>query len=146
NQTSPPIASRRHYLRPLLFSLSSGMVGCDLSFLASDRSAAPMNIIGRQQGWRRLDSSLRAPSHPRWEEEEGYSPFVADELRRVFALLRYDHERDFLRGDRERALHPYAQERDASLQAYERALACLNRSQSPHQRLQVYYALGLAYL
>ncbi len=37
-------------------------------------------------------------------------------------------------------------ERDASLQAYDRALACLNRPQSPHQRLQVFYALGLIYL
>ncbi len=61
-----------------------------------------------QASWRRLESSLRTPSHPRWEEEEGYSPLVADELRRIFALLRYDHERDFLRGDRERALLPYA--------------------------------------
>jgi tetratricopeptide (TPR) repeat protein len=105
-----------------------------------------METMGRQQVWRRLDSSLRTPSHPRWEAEHGFSPLVADELRRILALLRYDHERDFLRGDRERVLHPYAQERDASLRAFERALACLNRPQSPHQRLQVFYALGLAYL
>jgi tetratricopeptide (TPR) repeat protein len=124
----------------------TAVVGCDFTFLARERNAAPMNTIGSQQGWRRLDSSLRTPGHPRWEEEEGYSPLVAEELRRIFALLRYDHERDFFRGDRERALHPYPQEHDTSLQAYERALACLNRSQSPHQRLQVYYALGLAYL
>jgi tetratricopeptide (TPR) repeat protein len=105
-----------------------------------------MNFLERQHGWRRLESSLRTPGHPRWEGEEGYSPLVAKELRRIFALLRYSHERDFFRGDRERALHPYPQERDASLQAYDRALACLNRSHSPHQRLQVFYALALAYL
>jgi tetratricopeptide (TPR) repeat protein len=105
-----------------------------------------MSAIGKQNSWRRLESSLRTPLHPCWEEEEGYSPLVADELRRIIALLRYDRERDFLRGDRERALHPYVQERDAGLQAFDRALACLNRPQSPHQRLQVFYALGLAYL
>jgi len=105
-----------------------------------------MNTFKTRGTWRQLESSLRTSLHPHWEEEEGYSPLVADELRQILALLRYDHERDFFRADRERALHPYPQEHDASLQAYERALACLNRPQSPHQRLQLYYALGLAYL
>lgn len=105
-----------------------------------------MDALGRQKTWRQLAPSLRTSNQPRWEEEEGYSLLINEELRRIFALLRYDHERDFLRGDRERALHPYAQERDASLQAYDRAMACLHRPQSPHQRLQVFYALGLAYL
>ena len=56
-----------------------------------------MDALGRQETWRQLESSLRTPSHPRWEEEEGYSLLVADELRRIIALLRYDRERDFLR-------------------------------------------------
>ena len=32
------------------------------------------------------------------------------------------------------------------MQAFDRALACLRQPQSPHQRLQVFYALGLIYL
>jgi len=105
-----------------------------------------MDTADDHRRWRQLEGSLRTLSHAPWEEEDGYSPLVNEELRRIFALLRYARERDFLRRDRERALHPYAQERDVSLRAYDRALACLKRPQSPHQRLQVFYALGLAYL
>ena len=46
-----------------------------------------MDTSESQASWRRLESSLRTPLHPRWEEEEGYSPLVADELRHIFALL-----------------------------------------------------------
>ena len=105
-----------------------------------------MDTTESQASWRQLESSLRTPLHPRRQEEEGYSPRVADELRRIFELLRYDRERAFLRGDREHALLPHVDEHTASLQACERALVCLNRPQSPHQRLQVCYALGLIYL
>jgi hypothetical protein len=81
-----------------------------------------------QGSWRQLESSLRTPIDPRWEEEEGYSPLVADELRGVFALLQT------------------AEERDASLQAYDRLRSCIQRPHSRHQQLQLFYALGLTFL
>jgi hypothetical protein len=81
-----------------------------------------------QGSWRQLESSLRTPIDPRWAEEDGYSPLVADALQSVFALLQA------------------AEERDASLEAYDRLRACFQRSHSRHQRLQVFYALGLTFL
>jgi tetratricopeptide (TPR) repeat protein len=99
-----------------------------------------------QASWRRLKSSLRIPLHPRWEEEEGYSPLVAEELRHIFALLHHVRERDLIRDTLESDSVPQNQERATSVQAYERAIACLGRPQSPHQHLQVLYALGLIYL
>jgi hypothetical protein len=104
-----------------------------------------MDAIERQNSWRRLDSSLRTPLHPCWEEEEGYSPLVADEVQQIFALLHHDRERDLIRGNREGDVLPENQERATSLQVYDRALTCLRQPQSPHQRLQVFYALGLIY-
>jgi tetratricopeptide (TPR) repeat protein len=105
-----------------------------------------VDSIAEQTSWRRLESSLRTPSDRHWKQEEGYSLLVDHELRHIFDLLRYDRERAFLRGDREHALLPHVDEHTASLQACDDALACLNRPQSPHQRLQVCYALGLIYL
>jgi hypothetical protein len=78
--------------------------------------------------WRRLDRSLREPSDPCWNEEEGYSPQVAAELQQVFTLLHT------------------AETRDARLEGYERLRACFVRPHSPHQRLQLFYALGLTFL
>ena len=56
-----------------------------------------MDTADDHRHWRQLAPSLRTSSHARWEEEEGYSLLVNEELRRIFALLRYDRERDFLR-------------------------------------------------
>lgn len=104
-----------------------------------------MDTPESSSSWRRLESSLRIPLHPR-REEEGYSPLVADELRQIFAVLHHDRERDLVLGNREHDELPQNPERATSLQAHDRALACLNRPQSAHQRLQVSYALGLIYL
>jgi tetratricopeptide (TPR) repeat protein len=107
-----------------------------------------MDPSERQSGWRRLDNSLRIPSHPRWEEEEGYSPLVAAELQRIVDFIRTVRERDLIDDNRES--DPLPQHQGMSVQAYEqayeRALACLTHPQSPHQHLQVLYALGLIYL
>lgn len=87
-----------------------------------------MDISDSQGSWRQLESSLRAPINPRWAEEEGYSPLVGEELQDVLTLLQT------------------AEERDASLQAYDRLRACFHRPHSQHQRLQLFYALGLTFL
>jgi|GEM_PF-6327090 len=87
-----------------------------------------MDASESQGSWRQLESSLRTPINPRWEEEEGYSPLVADELQHVFVLLQT------------------AEERDASLQADARLRSCFQRPHSRHQRLQLFYALGLTFL
>jgi tetratricopeptide (TPR) repeat protein len=99
--------------------------------------------------WRRLDSPLHSPLHDRWEEEDGYSPLVAEHLRRIFGLLRFlqdDRERVSLRGDGAPTVLPQSEGHTAALQAYDLATACLRRPQSAHQRLQALYALGLIYL
>jgi tetratricopeptide (TPR) repeat protein len=88
-----------------------------------------MDAVDTLDPWRRLESSLHNPGDPRWAEEARFSHSVAARLRRAFALLRHG-----------------VRKVDAFLEAYVLACHCLTIPQSPRQRLQVFHALGLAYL
>src|SRR5690349_15381895 len=79
--------------------------------------------------WRRLTSSLHIVTDPHWVDEPHFSHRVAACLRQAFALLRHG-----------------GGQVGTYLDAYVLACRCLTLPQSPRQRLQVFYALGLAYL
>jgi len=79
--------------------------------------------------WRHLPSSLHVLTDPRWMAESRFSHQVAARLQQAFALLRHG-----------------GGQLSAYLDACALACSCLTLSQSPRQRLQVFHALGLAYL
>jgi hypothetical protein len=79
--------------------------------------------------WRRLTSSLHVVTDPHWVQEPHFSHRVAACLQQAYALLRHG-----------------GGQVGAYLDAYVLACRCLILPQSPRQRLQVFHALGLAYL
>ena len=106
-----------------------------------------MDTTESQASWRRLESSLRDSSAiPAGKRRRVIPPSSPRNFGASSICSAMTGNATFSVEIASTPCSPTLRSATASLQACERALACLNRPQSPHQRLQVFYALGLIYL